>query len=222
MKRDARHGIPFLFEGIHMDSTLPHYNQTAYSREELIEDVAPNVPPAGLTMILGAFEMASSVHEYQLRHDATPYFWHISRVAMILVRELRYFNPDAIAAGLLHDVMEDSDIITPEVLTFNYGPYVSYIVEVLTKNRRVLGVLREQEDQIYMERLLESSLDCKIIKFAERLDNFRCLEYGVRRNPFKYIEETENVYFPLAERMNNPLVNKLVASIKAVKGKLDT
>ncbi len=203
-----------------MDSTLPLYNQTSYSREELIADVAPHVPPAGLTMILGAFDMASSVHEYQLRPDATPYFWHISRVARILVRELGYHNPDAISAALLHDVMEDSDIITPEVLTYNFGPYVSYIVEVLTKRRRVLGVLREQEDQMYMERLLESSIDCKIIKFAERLDNFRCLEYGVRRNPFKYIEETETVYFPLAERLNHPLIRRLIEAITAVKGKL--
>jgi (p)ppGpp synthase/HD superfamily hydrolase len=212
----------FLYSGAGMEPTLSLYNQSMYSREELIDDVAPKLHPAGLTMVLGACDMAASVHEYQLRNDATPWYWHITRVVRILIRELEYYNPDAIAAAFLHDVMEDSDLITPEVLTYNFGPYVCYVVEVLTKRRRLLGVTREEDEHEYLQRLRESSIDCKIIKFAERLENFRCLEYGVRRNPFQYIEETETLYFPIAERENNTMINQLVESIKAVRGKMTT
>ena len=170
--------------------------------------------------ILSAYEMAGSVHEFQLRKDATPYFWHISRVAKILIRELKYYNAEVIAASLLHDVLEDSDIITAEVIKYNFSPYIAYIVEVLTKNVKLLGPMRQQEEQQYVERLQFSSIDCKIIKFTERLDNFRCLEFGVKRNPFQYVEETETIYYPLVANESNRLLDYLVGEMNNVKGKL--
>ena len=199
---------------------LPLYNQQVYTQKELIEDISPEVDPVGLTTILSAYEMASSVHEFQIRSDATPYFWHISRVAKILVRELKYYQPEVIAAALLHDVLEDSDIITAEVIKYNFSPYIAYLVEVLTKNFRLLGTLREQEDQQYVERLRYSSIDCKIIKFTERLDNYRCLEFGVKRNPFRYVEETETLYYPMAAHEANRLLDYLMGEMNKVKGKL--
>jgi (p)ppGpp synthase/HD superfamily hydrolase len=196
------------------------YNQTFYSRDELISDISTHLDPVGLTMVLGAYEMASNVHESQQRRDDTPYFWHISRVPKIIVQELKYFNAEVISAALLHDVLEDSDIITSEVLKYNFGAYVSYIVEVLTKNIKLFGISADEEDHHYHERLSYSSIDCKIIKFAARLDHFRCLEFGVKRNPFLYIDKTENVYFPMAEQVNNRMLNILVAEMKKIKGKL--
>jgi len=203
-----------------MTSLLPLYNQTFYTKEDLITDVSKKLDPVGLTTVMSAYDVASSVHEDQFRSDTTPYFWHISRVAHIVIHELKYINPEVIAAALLHDVLEDSQIITAEVIKFNFGSYISYIVEVLTKNLRLMGMLKEQEDQEYLERMSFSGIDCKIVKFAERLDNFRCLEYGVKRNPFKYIDETETHYFPMAEVEGNPMLNYLVEEMKTVKGKL--
>ena len=203
-----------------MTQPLPLYNQIEYTREDLIADVAHELDPAGLTTVLGAWEMASSVHEFQTRADATPYFWHIARVVKILVRELRYLSPDVLAAALLHDVLEDSTLITAEVVKFNFGSYVSYIVEVLTKNIRLTGAARLREDAEYIERLSYSSIDCKIVKFAERLDNFRCLDFGVKRNPFSYIDETATHYFPMAAGENNRMLDTLVAEMKKIKGKM--
>ena len=203
-----------------MTQPLPLYNQIEYTREDLIADVAHELDPAGLTTVLGAWEMASSVHEFQTRADATPYFWHIARVVKILVRELRYLSPDVLAAALLHDVLEDSTLITAEVVKFNFGSYVSYIVEVLTKNIRLTGAARLREDAEYIERLSYSSIDCKIVKFAERLDNFRCLDFGVKRNPFSYIDETATHYFPMAAGENNRMLDYLVAEMKRIKGKM--
>jgi (p)ppGpp synthase/HD superfamily hydrolase len=203
-----------------MTQPLPLYNQIVYTREDLIADVAHELDPAGLTTVLGAWEMAASVHEFQTRADATPYFWHIARVVKILVRELRYLSPDVLAAALLHDVLEDSTLITAEVVKFNFGSYVSYIVEVLTKRIHLTGPARLREDAEYIERLSYSSIDCKIVKFAERLDNFRCLEFGVKRNPFQYIDETATHYFPMAAGENNRMLDTLVAEMKKIKGKM--
>lgn len=203
-----------------MESTLPLYNQTHYTRQDLIDAIATKLDPVELTTVLGAYEMASSVHEYQLRNDSTPYFWHLSRVARIVIHELDYLNSDVISAALLHDVLEDSDIITAEVIKYNFSAYISYIVEVLTKNIRLLGVPREQEDHDYIERLRYSSIDCKIVKFAERLDNYRCLEFGVKRNPFGYIEATERDYYPIAEEERNPMLDRIVGEMDRIKRKL--
>ena len=209
-----------LLFAVTMNSPIHLYNQNQYSREELIGDIAERVDPVDLTTIIGAYEMASSVHEFQVRNDSTPYFWHISRVARIVIRELEYFNGDVIAASLLHDVLEDSDIITAEVIKYNFNAYISYIVEVLTKNIHLLGVQREQSDQEYIERLRFASVDCKIVKFAERLDNYRCLEFGVKRNPFQYIEETERDYYPMADGENHPLLDRIIEEMDRIKRKL--
>jgi (p)ppGpp synthase/HD superfamily hydrolase len=203
-----------------MDSPLPLYNQTHFSRQELIDEIAKKVDPVELTTVLGAYEMASSVHEYQMRNDSTPYFWHLTRVVRIIVHELEYLNADVISAALLHDVLEDSEIITAEVLKYNFNAYISYIVEVLTKNIRLMGLQREQEDQEYIERLRYSSIDCKIVKFAERLDNYRCLEFGVKRNPFGYIEVTERDYYPMAREEQNPILDRIVDEMSRIKRKL--
>ena len=203
-----------------MDAPLRLYNQTHYTREELIHDIAKRVDPVDLTTVLGAFEMASSVHEYQRRNDSTPYFWHLSRVASIVIRELGYNNGDVISAALLHDVLEDSDIITAEVIKYNFNAYISYIVEVLTKNIHLLGVQREQEDRDYIERMRFASVDCKVVKFAERLDNYRCLEFGVKRNPFQYIGETERDYYPMAQEEENDMLDRIVEEMDSIKRKL--
>jgi len=202
-----------------MDASLPLYNQIVYSRDELIADFAPETDPAGLTTVLGAFDMASSVHEQQKRLDNTPYFWHISRVAKILVRELRCLNADVLSAALLHDVLEDSAVISADVIKYNFGSYISWMVEILTKNVPLTGTEKEKADLEYIERLNYSGLDCKIVKFAERLDNFRCLEFGVKRNPFEYIDEPEKRYFPMAAGERNKMLNYLVDEMRKVKGK---
>lgn len=203
-----------------MNSPIPLYNRIQYGRDDLIRDIAERVDPVDLTTIIGAYEMASSVHEFQVRNDSTPYFWHISRVARIVVQELEYYNGDVISASLLHDVLEDSDIITAEVIKYNFNAYISYIVEVLTKKIHLLGVQREQSDQEYIERLRFASVDCKIVKFAERLDNYRCLEYGVKRNPFRYIEETERDYYSMTEIDDHPMLHRMIEEMDRIKRKL--
>src|SRR5436190_14378516 len=87
-----------------------------------------------INQALDAYEMAESVHEGQKRPDGTPYFWHPSRVAKIALTELEIHDITIITAALLHDVLEDSDVITAEILEYNFSPYTSYLVQMLTKD----------------------------------------------------------------------------------------
>lgn len=196
------------------------YNQTFLSKSELREKLLPVIGAVELNRIMCAYEMAENVHQFQLRNDGTPYFWHPTRVTRILLDELGIKEPDVLVAALLHDTLEDSDILNPEVLEYNFGPYVSFMVETLTKEIRVEdGPLREQIDKEYVERLKQSPEDCRIIKLADRLDNFRCLEFNLKRNPYKYVKETSEHYMPMAEGSQNMHMMYLLKELKKERNK---
>lgn len=172
-----------------------------------------------INLAVGAYDMAENVHERQKRPDDTPYFWHPSRVASIVINELNTSDIQLICAALLHDVLEDSRVITAEVLKYNFGEYTSYLVEMLTKDIKAEGELREQIEKEYVERLKTASDDAKVLKLVDRLDSFRCLEFNVKRNPIKYVIETTKYYFPLAEGSADARMEYLIKELQAARNK---
>ncbi len=172
-----------------------------------------------INMVLDAYEMAETVHEFQKRPDGTPYFWHPSRVAKIVVDELDISDVAIICASLLHDVLEDSQVLSAEILEYNFGAYTSYLVSMLTKDIKAEGLLREIVEKEYVERLQGATDDAKLLKLCDRLDTFRCLEFNVKRNPIKYVMETTKHYFPLAEESNNPKMQYILKELQAARNK---
>lgn len=203
-----------------MLSRSQKYNQTFLSKGELRDKLMPIIGPTELNRVLCAYEMAQNVHQFQTRNDGTPYFWHPSRVTKIILEELGITEPDVLIAALLHDTLEDSDILNQEVLEYNFGEYVSYLVETLTKEVRVEdGPLREKIDREYVERLKTSCEDCRLIKLTDRLDNIRCLEFNLKRNPYKYVKETSEHYMPMAEGSSNLNIMYILKELKAERNK---
>ncbi len=170
--------------------------------------------PLSVQKVLDAYVMAQSVHEFQMRNDGTPYFYHSARTVRILMDELQIFDDDVLIAALLHDVLEDSDTITRGVLEFNFGSYVAYVVEMLTKDLRRASQDPEGTDAEYVRRLQTASDDCLVIKLAGRLDNIRCLSFNLKRNPLIYLRNTLERYVPIAEASANPHLRKLAALIR--------
>ncbi len=196
------------------------YNLTFLSRaeaERLLKD--RDFTAVDINLIIGAYDMAESVHEGQKRHDGTPYFWHPSRVARICIEELETKDTQVICAALLHDVLEDSQVITAEVIKYNFGEYTSYLVQMLTKDIKAEGTLREMVEHNYVERLKGASEDAKMLKLIDRLDSFRCLEFNVKKNPIKYIIETTKFYFPLAKNSTDPRMEYLIKELQAARNK---
>jgi (p)ppGpp synthase/HD superfamily hydrolase len=196
------------------------YNQTFLSESQITDKLTPEIGATEVNRILSAYTMARDVHQYQRRNDGTPYFWHPTRVARILMEELECKDAELLIAALLHDTLEDSDILNPEVLNYNFGEYVSFIVESLTKEIRVDdGPLRDQIDREYVERLKKAPEDCRVIKLCDRLDNMRCLGFNLKRNPFKYVKETTEHYLPMAEASSDPRMKYLLAEIRKERNK---
>jgi len=197
-----------------LESDGPSYNQTFLSYEELEARLSARGDLIGLSRVLDAFEMANSVHEFQKRNDGTPYFWHSTRTVKILLDELHVRDTDILVAALLHDVLEDSDTITRGVLEFNFGSYVAYMVETLTKDLERARLDPDLVDVEHAALLAKASEDCLMIKLAARLDNVRCLAFNLKRNPLIYLRNTLERYVPLAERTGSPQLHTLAAKIR--------
>lgn len=203
-----------------LDPNAVPYNRTTLSKDELESRLRDKVDVLDVHKVMSAYELAESVHELQTRNDGTPYFYHSARVCKILIDELECYDNDILCASLLHDVLEDSRTITKEVLEYNFGQYVAYIVETLTKD---LSTQRQKPDEIdlaHVEKLRNESEDCLLIRLTARLDNFRCLEFNLKRNPILYITNTAERYLPLAEkRPNNKRLQYISRELKKERNK---
>lgn len=201
--------------------TLGKYNTTYLSKTELeLRLQGYNFNPMQMHKVISAYEIAEHVHHNQVRNDGMPYFYHCSRVCKILIDELQCTDEDVLSASLLHDVLEEkSEEITKSVLEYNFGSYVTYIVETLTKDLDRSRITRDEVDLEQVEKLRTACADCLIIRLTARLDNFRCLEFNLKRNPIQYITETSERYIPLAENSSSPMLQHLVRELKKERNK---
>jgi (p)ppGpp synthase/HD superfamily hydrolase len=135
------------------------------------------------------------------------------------LKEIHVKDPDILIAGLTHDVLEDSPTLTQEVLAYNFGEYAAFIVQILTKNLDEQKVDPESIERAHVELLAKSPSDCLIIKLAARLDNFRCLDFQLKRNPLIYVNRTNELYLPLADSSNNVFLQKLSEELKRERNK---
>ncbi len=195
------------------------YNYTSYDRYDLERDLTEFLDPIDIHRVMSAYDLAEEVHHDQKRNDSSPYFYHCARVCRILIKEINVQDPDILIAGLTHDVLEDSPTLTQEVLAYNFGEYAAFIVQVLTKNLNEQKIDPESVERAHVELLAKSPSDCMIIKLAARLDNFRCLDFQLKRNPLVYVNKTNELYLPLADTSNNLLLQKLSEMLKKERNK---
>jgi len=195
------------------------YNQTSYDRYDLERELTDFLDPIDIHRVMSAYDLAEEVHHNQKRNDGSPYFFHSARVCKILLKEINVQDPDILIAGLTHDVLEDSPTLTQEVLAYNFGEYAAFIVQILTKNLDEQKVDPDAVEKAHVELLTKSPSDCLIIKLAARLDNFRCLDFQLKRNPLVYVNKTNELYLPLADSSDNQYLQKLSEELKRERNK---
>ncbi len=153
-----------------------------------------------LDLIERALRFSASAHRGQKRMSGDDFISHSIAVATILVSQL----PDStsIAAALLHDVIEDSDVRGDD-LAQEFGPEVGGLVDGLTKiSHLTFQSTAEQQVENYRKLLLSIAKDARviIIKLADRLHNMRTLEHLPRDRRERIALETREIYAPLAHR----------------------
>ena len=163
--------------------------------------LADYMTPADIDFVREAHDVAKKAHEGQKRYSGAPYFTHVFEVACILAR-LR-LGRDAVAAGLLHDVLEDTPV-TYEQLKQRFGSDVALLVDGVTKIGKVSFESVEHEQAENFRKMLFSMIqDVRIIlvKLADRLHNMRTLEYHTEAKRRAIAQETLDIYAPLAHRL---------------------
>lgn len=153
------------------------------------------------SLLWRAFQLAEISHAGQLRKSGVPYFEHCYNVALLLADW--QMDPITIAAGLLHDTIEDT-ACTSQLIKEQFGAEVSHLVEGVTKLSGIkFRTKAERQAENYMKLLLSVAKDIRviIIKFADRLHNMRTIEPLPRVKQRRIAIETRDVYAPLAHRL---------------------
>ena len=130
--------------------------------------LAPYMPETDRALVEKAYDFARRAHEGQRRHSGQPYFSHVVEVAKTLAK--MRLDREAVAAGLLHDVVEDTKI-TPAQLEEAFGAGVARLVEGVTKIGRVHFESAEQaQAENFRKMLLSMIQDVRImlVKLADR------------------------------------------------------
>ncbi len=153
-----------------------------------------------IALIYKAFRFARACHKGQMRHSGIPYITHPVEVALILsAMKLDY---QTIAAALLHDVIEDTEV-EKEVIAERFGEPIAMLVDGVSKLTRLNFKNREEEQAAYLRKMfLATASDVRIfmIKLADRLHNMRTLESLPPEKQRRKAEETLTIYVPVANR----------------------
>lgn len=169
--------------------------------QALIKKILKYNPDADIKLITKAYEFAYRCHTDQFRKSGEQYILHPLGVAEILA-DLELDTP-SIAAGLLHDVVEDSSA-TIEEIEKEFGPEIAALVDGVTKISRI-KYKKSEADQVKSIRkmLVAMAKDIRVIliKLADRLHNMRTLSHLSTEKQKLKAQETLDVYAPLAHRL---------------------
>ena len=167
----------------------------------LLEKVVAYNPEADEELIAQAYGMAHAAHKGQVRKSGEPFVYHPLATADVLAD--LHLDSTTIAAALLHDVLEDTNV-RKEELAARFGEEVADIVDGVTKLKRLpSGNLEDAQAESLRKMIVAMSRDVRviIIKLADRLHNMRTLAYLKRENQLKKATETLEIYAPLAHRL---------------------
>jgi len=176
------------------------YNSLMQTIKKIIDEAGGRMPRKDEELIERAYNFAHQAHEGQKRESGDPYFTHVYETAKTLAK--LGMDAKTIAAGLLHDTLEDTKV-TERELREEFGDDITSLVKGVTK----LGTLKYRGYQRHVESLrkffvaMANDLRVVVIKFADRLHNLRTLG-SLREDKRKRIAfEAIEVYAPLANRL---------------------
>lgn len=169
--------------------------------ERIYANIAKYAPDFDRGLVEGAWKMAESAHAGQTRESGEAFVSHPLAVAEILT-ELEQ-DLETVAAGILHDVVEDTEV-TLEEIRREFGSEIALLVDGVTKLMRLRFQSKAQQQAENLRKMfmaMASDFRVIIIKFADRLHNMRTLTHLPASRQKEMARETMEIYAPLAHRL---------------------
>ncbi len=169
--------------------------------EDILDKISPSFSDRDINLLRKAYIFAAGAHKGQSRRSGEPYLSHPLEVANMLA-DLK-MGPVTLAAGLLHDVLEDT-AVTPLQLRQAFGQEVALLVEGVTKISRVQESSPERQQAETIRKIIlamTSDLRVIFIKLADRLHNLKTLKFLSADKQKRIGKETLEIYAPLANRL---------------------
>ena len=168
---------------------------------DLLRTMRENRPGDDLELVRRAYEFSQTHHAGQSRASGEPYLVHPLEVALVLA-DMK-MDPVAIAAGLLHDSVEDTSVTIVDIRK-EFGEQVAHIVEGVTKISKIDFATHEEQQAENLRKMMLAMVDdirVVLIKLADRLHNMRTLEHLPAERQEKISKETLDIYAPIAHRL---------------------
>ncbi|MBO6170576.1 MAG: bifunctional (p)ppGpp synthetase/guanosine-3',5'-bis(diphosphate) 3'-pyrophosphohydrolase [Desulfovibrio sp.] len=176
--------------------------------QEILDKVSANNHEADLELIQKAYVYAATHHAGQTRLSGEPYLSHPLAVADILAG--MGFDEPTVAAGLLHDTVEDTKASIEEI-DENFGEEVADIVDGVTKISQITFENKEEaQAENIRKMILAMSHDMRVlmVKLADRMHNMRTLDFQKEYKRKRIAQETMDIYAPLANRLGLYLMKR--------------
>ncbi len=172
------------------------------SIDGILAKIAKYHPNDDLSLVERAYAFAYEAHKDQVRKSGEPYIIHPISVAQTLADLM--LDATTIAAGFLHDCVEDCEGVTPDTMKQMFGGEVALLVDGVTKLNRLDFTSREEQQAESLRKMfLAMGKDIRVvlIKLADRLHNMRTLRHQKPERQVPIAKETLDVYAPLAHRL---------------------
>jgi len=166
-----------------------------------------NPTEADRRLIDKAYDYTKEAHKDQKRKSGEPYATHLFFVGLHLAK--MGMGPNTIAAGLLHDTIEDTPITSEDIRT-EFGDEILFLVEGVTKLSSVRYYGTDRHNESLRKLFVATSQDIRvlIVKLVDRLHNMQTLEFVSEEKQLRIARETLEIYVPVAHRLGMGLIRK--------------
>ncbi len=166
----------------------------------LLNECHEHMESCDAELIAKAFKLSFLSHKGIVRASGEPYYLHPLEVARIVIKEIG-MDDVSVAAALLHDTVEDTEVGLDDIRT-EFGSSVAHLIDGMTKISGVFKNKGVKQAETFMKLLLSMAEDLRVvlIKFADRLHNMRTIQHLPRKKQLSIATETMELFAPLAHR----------------------
>jgi len=193
------------------------YSHTLMTFDELEGLISRKVNPVDFNKIISGYDMSENAFGNLELGNGSPYFFHLTRVARIILSELEILDSDLLVAALLHDYSKIKNIITLEIIEFNFGAYTAFLIDMLSKGIDDVLIIPHEFKLSESDVIRLPIDDYLIIKLAEFVDNFRAMQFTLSFNPINDLFDIYEKYLPLTKFSNSKEVELLIKEIMKLK-----